>query len=162
MYGITVEMIHRWLGPTEELIADGHTFISEKLNTDTGEMVEVNIPDSLSVLARQTNGARVIYNLSTVATPTSPNGATLFGSKGTLVWSFAEDTLSFTPLGGTAGPYPHDDRSVFGWQVESDFVESIRSKAPVVLTNFQDGLEYMKVVEATYYARKNGKRMVIN
>lgn len=163
MYGITVEMIHRWLGPTKELIADGQTFVSKKLNTDTGEIVEVDIPDSLSVVARQNNGARVIYNLSTVAgTPTSPNGATLFGSKGTLVWSFAEDALSFAALGGTPSPYAHDDRSVFDWQVESDFVESIRSNAPVILTNFQDGLEYMKVVEATYHARKDGKRVVIN
>ena len=162
MYGITVEMIHRWLGPTQELIADGQTFISEKLNSDTGEMVKVDIPDSLSVLARQKNGARVIYSLSSVAgTPTSPNGATLYGSKGTLIWSFGEDTLSFAPLGGTASPYPHDERSVFGWQVESDFVESIRSNAPVILTNFQDGLEYMKVVEATHQSLRNKQSITI-
>ena len=162
MYGIAVEIMERWLGPTESVIADGQTTINKKINPDTNSEIAIEIPDSLNVIARQVNGSRVIYRLSTITNdPEGTSGAVIYGSNGTLKWSFSTDTLEFTPLGGQAAPMPHDEGTTAGWQVEVDFINSIRLGNPVILTNFSDGLNYMKVLEATYHARKDGRRVVI-
>ena len=162
VYGIAVEIIQRWLGPTESLVADGETTINKKINPETDSEVAIEVPDSLNVIARQVNGSRVIYRLSTITNdPEGANGAVIYGSKGTLKWSFQADTLEFTPLAGQAIPVPHDLGTTAGWQVEVDFIDSIRLGTPVILTNFSDGLDYMKVIEATYHSRKEGRRITI-
>jgi len=50
-------------------------------------------------------------------------------------------------------PDPGTDR---GWRVESDFVDSVRSGAPVRLTNFEDGLRYMAFMDAAWKSWQMG------
>jgi predicted dehydrogenase len=148
--GIYAEMLQRWLGPTERVLADASTFVRSRVDAETGERVNVTIPDSVTVLARMAGGVRVTYRVSNVAAGSrEPNGVSLHGTRGTLHWS-PDDTLVFTPRGGTAAPLPPDSGTAGEWQVERDFVASIRDGAPVALTSFADGLRYMQFTEAVW------------
>ena len=162
--GILAEAVQRWLGPVERVSADAATFVTSRLDGDTGQPVTLDVPDSLGVIGRMENGARLTLRLSTVAASTvEANGVSIYGSNGTLHWRMG-DSMAFAPLGGpNAGqvaPLEPDAGAAHGWQVEADFVASIRDGAPVELTNFEDGLRYMQFTEAVYRSWNEGGRPI--
>jgi predicted dehydrogenase len=108
------------------------------------------VPDSLGVLARMTNGARATYRLSTVAAnPLDVSGVAIHGDRATLHWRMG-DTLALAPVDGSPAPLEPDPGTAGTWTVEREFVASIRDGAPVELTSFEDGLEYMRFTEAVW------------
>jgi predicted dehydrogenase len=150
LLGIYAEIVHRWLGPTESVMADAATFVSSRVDAESERRVAIDIPDSLGVLARMTNGARATYRLSTVLyAARDTNGVSLYGGGGTLHWS-ADDTMTFAPLGEPLRALPPDPGTEGAWNVEADFVASIREGKPVELTSFADGLSYMRFTEAVW------------
>ncbi len=157
-YGIYTEVISRWFGPTRRLMADGATFMTSRVDADTGERHEIEVPDSLGVLATLESGARVTYRFSTVTPNALPpsGGIAVFGSNGTLHWEIG-DRMQFAPIGGQLAPLPPDPGTDIEWRVERDFVDSIREGAPVTLTNFEDGVQYMQMLEATHRSRVEGR-----
>ena len=116
------------------------------------------MPDSLGVFAELERGGRVTYRVSTVlhAAPPEANGISVYGSAGTLHWRLG-DTMTFAPLGEEPVPLDPDPGTAGEWRVEQDFVDSIRRDAPVILTSFPDGVEYMRVIEATHRSRTEGR-----
>lgn len=155
--GLYLEAVHRWLGPTQRVMADGATFITSRIDPETGRPHPIDVPDSLGVLAVMESGTRVSYRVSAVAAaPAGPNGVSLYGSKGTLHWQ-AGDRMTFAPLGQQAQPLEPDAGTAGDWRVEADFIDSIRTGAPVTLTNFEDGLLYMRVTEAIARSRAEGR-----
>ncbi len=159
--GLYLEAIHRWLGPTRRVMADGTTFITSRIDPETGRPHDIDVPDSLGVLAVMEGGARVSYRVSSVtAASAGPNGVSIYGSKGTLHWA-AGDRMTFAPLGQQAQPLEPDPGTAGDWRVEADFVDSIRTGAAVLLTNFEDGLLYMRVTEAITRSRLEGRAVDI-
>ncbi len=159
--GILAEMVRRWLGPTEDVVADAATFVTERTDEATGQAVAIDIPDSLGVLARMTNGARATYRLSTVLrSPMDASGVAVYGTKGTLHW-YQGDTMRLVVGGGEPAPLEPDPGTAGDWRVEADFVDSIRTGAAVLLTNFEDGLLYMRVTEAITRSRLEGRAVDI-
>lgn len=147
--GIYAEVVHRWLGPTEWVMADATTYVTNRLD-EHGQRVTLDVPDSLGILARMANGARAVYRVSTVAHASrDANGVSIFGSRGTLHWS-ADDLMTFAAYGEQARPLPPDPGTEGRWNVEADFVASIREGKPVELTSFADGLRYMQFTEAVW------------
>ena len=65
--------------------------------------------------------------------------------------------MQFASVGGTLAPLAPDAGTDIDWRVEADFVDSIRTGAPVTLTNFEDGLNYMRMLEATHRSRLEGR-----
>lgn len=151
MLGVLAEIVHRWVGPTEVVMADASTFIDRRVDTEGGDEVTVNIPDSLGAFARMENGSRAIYRLSTVAgaAPEMDNGISIYGSAGTLHWTM-DDSMRFAPLGGEIQDLEPDLGVAHDWRVELDFIDSIREGVPVTLTSFDDGVLYMQFVEAVW------------
>ena len=161
MMGLYIEALHRWLGPTKRVMADGATWIRERIDQETGQPFQIEVPDSLGILAVMENGARVDYRVSSVIhSPAAPNGVSIYGSKGTLHWHMG-DRMSFAPLGEEARPLEPDPGAAGEWRVEQDFVDSIREGKPVELTSFEDGLLYMRVTEAVYRSRTEGRAVDI-
>ncbi|MCK9486367.1 MAG: Gfo/Idh/MocA family oxidoreductase [Dehalococcoidia bacterium] len=161
MMGLYIEALHRWLGPTARVMADGATWVKERTDPETGQPFAIQVPDSLGILARMENGARVDYRLSSVAhAPANPNGVSIHGSKGTLHWQMG-DRMAFAPMGQEAQPLDPDPGTAGEWRVEQDFVDSIRDGKPVELTSFEDGLLYMRVTEAVYRSRTEGRAVDI-
>jgi predicted dehydrogenase len=72
------------------------------------------------------------------------------GSKGTLTVEPAADRLRFQPVQGEALEISIPAEEKRGWQVEADFVASIRDGRPVTLTSFAEGVRYMRFTQAVH------------
>jgi len=157
MMGLYLEAIHRWMGPHKRVMADGGIFVKERIDSETGKPFQIDVPDSLGILGTMENGARISYRFSSVVSqPAGTNGVSLYGSQGTLHWQMG-DRMSFASLGGEPQPLEPDAGTAGEWRVEQDFIDSIRDGKPVELTNFEDGLEYMRATEAIYRSRTEGR-----
>ena len=155
--GILAEVVHRWLGPIERVSADAATYVTSRIDGETGQPVTLDVPDSLGVLARLEGGARATFRLSGVtAAPTEANGISIYGTGATLHWRMG-DSMSLAPRGSEAAPLEPDPGAAHGWQVEADFIASIRDGAPVELTNFEDGVRYMQFTEAVSRSASEGR-----
>ncbi|MYB42888.1 MAG: Gfo/Idh/MocA family oxidoreductase [Chloroflexi bacterium] len=163
MLGIFAETVQRWLGPTERVVADAATFVTSRRDQESGEDYEIGIPDSLGVFARMANGARVSYQLSGLThAPAIANGISLYGSAASLHWTQAGDGMSLAPLGEEPRLLEPDPGTAGAWNVEADFVASIREGAPVELTSFEDGLRYMQFTEAVWRSWSEGRAVALD
>ena len=162
-FGIFVEIVSRWLGPTRAVLAHGETFVRERVDAETGERAAIAVPDSLGVFAELERGGRAVYRLGTLlhAVPPGANGISVYGSAGTLHWT-PDDAMTFAPLGEPPAPLSPDPGTAGAWRVEQEFVDSIRRGAPVTLTGFDDGLHYMRVIEAAHRSRMEGRRVPLS
>ena len=160
--GVLAEILHRWIGPTERVIADATAFIDSRVDEATGERTAIEIPDSLGVLARMEGGGRATYRMSNVLAD-APQGTriSLYGSRATLHWQQG-DGMMLAPLGEEARPLQPDPGTDGGWRVERDFVDSIRDGKPVELTSFEDGVRYMQFVEAVWRSWSEGRAVALS
>jgi len=148
--GIMHETVQRWVEDEPDwLIADGAVFQKSRRYPETDASVEVKIPDSLSLFGRfSKTGARMVYHFSGVESGKPRMEFRLNGSRGALRFDAFESSLFFAKAGETKEKKITLSRSdCRGWQVEADFVESIRSGKPVQLTSFEQGLRYMTFTE---------------
>lgn len=153
--GIYNEVVQRWLGDTTRVVADGAIVIPERRDAETGALRAVDVPDTFGVLARMANGARATYQFSSMAAGTPWNGIAIFGTKATLRWSIG-DTATWAKHGEPFAELVPDAGTDRGWRVEQDFVESITTGAAVRLTNFTDGLRYMRFIDAAWRSWQDG------
>lgn len=148
--GIMHEIILRWI--QEDLswvLADGAVFHSQRCYADEVVPHTVELPESLSVVGRfSETGARMIYHFSGVESGKPRMEFRLNGSKGALRFDAFQKQLFFAEAGSS------QERKITlsrehsrGWQVEADFVASIRSGKPVELTSFEEGIRYMRFTE---------------
>ena len=122
-------------------------------------MVPIAVPDSLGVLGRMANGARVVYRVGTLLHDAADaNGISIYGSRGTLHWR-ADDTMRLSRRGEESRALEPDPGTVGTWRVEADFVDSIRLGTPVELTSFADGVRYMQTTEAIARSIRSGVRV---
>lgn len=148
--GIMHETVQRWVADEPEwLIADGAVFQAFRQYPDTEASVKVEIPDSLSVLGRfGKSSARLVYHFSGVESGKSRMEFRLNGSKGALRFDAFHSQLLFSEAGATEERKITMSRAQSrGWQVEADFVKSIRTGTPVELTSFEQGVRYMTFTE---------------
>ena len=148
--GIMHETIQRWLEDDPAwLFADGKVFQKMRSYPDGREQKMIRIPDSLSVLGRfAKSGARMVYHFSGVESGKPRMEFRINGSKGALRFDAVNTSLMFAFAGSTEEKkmtLSREDSK--GWQVEADFVRSIREGAPVELTSFEQGVRYMKFTE---------------
>ncbi|MEK6237141.1 MAG: gfo/Idh/MocA family oxidoreductase, partial [Planctomycetales bacterium] len=150
MLGILHETLIRWVDSPTRVLAQTHTFITERDDPRTGEQGAVETPDSARVLTESANGSRGLYHLSGALRFGPGCRIDLFGSEGTLKYELApEDRL----LGARKGKDRLEElfiapRKQRDWRVEADFVEAIRGGTPIELTDFATGVRYMEFTEA--------------
>ncbi|MBD5778155.1 Gfo/Idh/MocA family oxidoreductase [Pelagicoccus sp. NFK12] len=149
MLGIYYEVVQRWLGEEpDRLLASGAVFTKQRQKGANGELVEVEIPETIDVIAEYESGLRLVGRMTGLELGSGSDGYVIAGSKGTLRMDLKAGKLSKCLLGGketVVEPAPED---VADWNVEADFVNSIREGAPIELTNFADGLAYMRFTDA--------------
>ena len=160
MLGIWSEVIQRWLGDTRTVTADGAIFVRERPDPTSGGMATVDIPDTVTVTGELANGAHITYRVSSVAAGAPDNGINVYGTKGTIRW-LPNDTATIAAHGQPFEPIVPDAGTDRGWRVEEDFVNSVRTGAPVRLTNFADGLRYMQFVDATWRSINEGRAITL-
>jgi predicted dehydrogenase len=154
--GIVHETLLRWLPPPVRVLAQAHAFIPSRIDAGSGLRRAVGTPDSVQVLTVLENGARAVYQFSGVTPFGQQMSVRLLGSAGALHYDLLADRLFGTSQtqGAKAGTSeelkeiaiaPEKART---WQVEADFVQSIREGTPVRLTDFATGVAYMEFTEA--------------
>ena len=79
----------------------------------------------------------------------------IFGSTGTLTYDFTADVMQTGKVGDRALHVVDIPTELEGeWRVEEDFLAAVKSKGRVLPhPNFEDGLRYMRVVQAVSDSR---------
>jgi predicted dehydrogenase len=156
--GIYYEIVLRWLGVApESVIATGAVFTATRSGGEDGSPVAIRIPDTVSILGRYAEGARFVGHFSGIESGRPRNEIRLNGSKGSLRVDFAANALYLADAGQLEEePVEIPAEVKRGWRVEADFVDSIRTGAPVRLTGFADGVRYMAFTEAVFRSVEAG------
>jgi predicted dehydrogenase len=162
--GIVHETLLRWTPPPARVLAQAHAFTPSRIDPESGARRPVGTPDSVQVLSVLANGARASYHISGVTPFGQGAGIQLYGTNGVLCYDLLNDRIH--GLSGThkAALAPAESlreisippEKARGWQVEADFVDSIRLGTPVQLTNFETGVMYMDFTEAVARSARTG------
>jgi predicted dehydrogenase len=155
--GIYVEVLQRWLGDITGVFARG------KIIYPIREGYDVVVPDMLTVLCSFENGAEGVLEFSGVNATASGDRLEIYGSAGTLTYDFTSDVVHAGKLGDRALHVVDIPPELEGeWQVEEDFLAAIKSKGRVhPHPNFEDGLRYMRVVQAVADSRARNEWVAI-
>jgi predicted dehydrogenase len=162
--GILHETLLRWLPQPERVLALARAFIAERIDPASGVRRPVGTPDSVQVLTELPSGAAGVYQFSGVIPFGHGSSITIFGSDGALQYDLDTDRIrgasrrsgaTFARLDElTDIPIPPEKAG--GWQVEADWVRSIREGAPVRFTDFATGVAYMEFTEAVARSARTG------
>ena len=145
--GMYAEIMHRWFGPTQQVSALAQTFTPQRRDA-VGTMTPVRIPDQIECTAVMDRGVIVQYAFTGMSARTHES-IDILGTKATLHYDVSADVLYWVES-GVLRPVeilPADAYDVKQWRVEADFIRAIRDGAPYYPT-FDDGVEYMRVVQA--------------
>jgi predicted dehydrogenase len=142
--GIYAEVLQRWLGPIAAVQARSRIVYPDR------EGYRVRIPDILNVLCSFENGAEGVLSFSGVAAGAPHDKLELYGRDGTLTYDFSNDAISLAYAGDALfRPVDIPPELVVDWRVEEDFFAAIRSHGQMApRPSFEDGLAYMRVVQA--------------
>ena len=152
-----VEVLHRWVGHFDEVTALSATHTPRRRKEGSVQEVAVDVADSVGIVGRLRNGGLAVMHFTGAAYHGGENRIEIYGSEGTLVYFISSHRI----LAGKAGepgltPVEIPADLVREWTAEADFVNAIRTGAPVS-PDFEEGLRYMEVTEAVYRAARTGK-----
>jgi predicted dehydrogenase len=116
---------------------------------------DVIVPDLLTILCRFENGAEGVLEFSGINALASGDRLEVYGEAGTMTYDFGSDTIQAGRDGDrdlhAMEITPELER---GWHVEDDFIAAVKSKGRVrPHPDFEDGLRYMRVVQAVADSR---------
>jgi predicted dehydrogenase len=144
-----VEVLQRWFGRITGVFARGKTL------TPLRQGYEVIIPDLLTVLCSFENGAEGVLEFSGVNALGGADHVEVYGNGGAMTYDFKTETLR-------AGQATEKELQVIEptaelegeWRVEEDFLAAVKSKGRMKPhPSFENGLEYMRVVQAVADSR---------
>ncbi len=161
--GIMHETIIRWLDSDPDwLIADAMVAHNTRVSAESKKAVAVEIPDSLSIFGRfARDRMRFIYHFSGVESGRPRMEFRVNGTEGALRFDAARKQLWYAKSGEMEEKRLTIPRSESrGWQVEAEFVQSIREGTPVERTSFADGLRYMHFTEMVARSLRNNAARV--
>ena len=147
--GIYVEVLQRWVGDINGVFARG------KIIHPIRQGYEIIIPDLLTVLCAFDNGAEGVLEFSGIDALAPSDRVEIYGSSGTLTYDFGSDVVQAGKVGDRGlhvVELPAELETE--WRVEEDFLAAVKSKGRVrPHPNFEDGLRYMRVVQAVSDSR---------
>jgi predicted dehydrogenase len=161
--GIVHETLLRWAPAPVRVLAQVHAFIPARIDPQSGVRRAVGTPDSVQVLAILENGGRASYHFSGVTYFGQSMAIHLHGSDGALFYDLMEDRILGASRGDMPGKasdlqeIPISAEKAGSWQVEADFVKSIREGTPVRFTDFATGVKYMEFTEAVALSASSGE-----
>jgi predicted dehydrogenase len=161
--GIVHETLLRWAPRPIRVLAQVHAHLASRIDPASGVRRPVGTPDSVQAVAVLANGARATYHLSGV-TPFGQNASIhLFGSEGVLHYDLLADRIygvhgdSGGVKSGDLAEIPIPPEKSRSWRVEADFVDAIRTGAPIEFTDFATGVAYMEFTEAVARSAEQGE-----
>jgi predicted dehydrogenase len=147
--GIYVEVLQRWFGSITGVFARG------KILQPLRQGYEVIVPDLLTVLCSFAGGAEGVLEFSGVNALGVPDRVEVYGSGGTMVYDFGAESLRAGKVGEKQLRVIEPAPELAGeWRVEEDFLAAVKSKGRMKPhPSFEDGLGYMRVVQAVADSR---------
>ena len=158
--GIWYEILMRWIGEASQVMALGNVVVPQRRDPATGQMRAVQVPEHLDILATMRDGAQAHLQFSTLHGLVPANDVTLFGSEGTLRYvdklllGGRRDERALQPI-----QVPPDEAGA--WRVEEEFINAIRGKETVKLTDFASGVRYMAFTEAVNASLREGRMVAV-
>ena len=159
--GIWYETLMRYLGPATKVMAMTRVFTNQRKD-ENGVLQGVTVPDHVSVICEFDAGVQADLSWSTVTGLQAGAELMIFGSDGTIkVEGPPFDKVSVGKNGDKElKDHPIADDKRGKWQVEEDFINSIRG-APVTLTPFDVGVQYMEFTEAVTRSSQTGQMVYL-
>lgn len=158
MLGMYCEVLHRWFGWQQRVQAIVKAHIPTRRRPDTGEVVPVEIADSLAIASEFENGALAAWHCSGVTRHGAPNMIEIYGSAGSLRYNIDTDEI-LAAHAGDAGltplAIPADKRRE--WLAEAEFLNAIRTGDRAVSPSFTEGIKYIEFTEAVYRSSREGR-----
>jgi len=147
--GIYIEVLQRWLGEITGVFARG------KIIGPVRDGYDVIVPDLVTILCSFENGAEGVLEFSGINALAEGDRLEIYGSTGTLTYDFTSDIVQAGKHGDRALHVIDVPPDLEGeWRVEEDFLAAIKSKGRVhAHPNFEDGIRYMRVVQAVADSR---------
>jgi len=111
------------------------------------------------VLCRFANGAEGVLEFSGINALASGDRLEVYGDTGSMTYDFGTDAINV----GRAGDRALHEMEITpelegGWKVEDDFIAAVKSKGRVrPHPDFEDGLRYMRVVQAVADSRASNE-----
>ena len=147
--GSLYEAVLRWVPEANRVVAYASKIVSKRIDPETGEAARIGTSDSVQVMTTQIDGSIGTYRLSGVVHHGGGLKVELYGSRGTLVYDLANEII----LGAKRNEanlevlaIPDELRG--RWQVEAEFIASIRGEGMVRRNPFAIGVRYMQFTEA--------------
>jgi predicted dehydrogenase len=163
--GILQETLARWVPPPARVLAQVHAFLPTRIDPQSGVRRPVGTPDSVQVLAVLQGGARAVYHFSGAMPFGQGAGIWLYGTEGVLHYDLNADRIRGASRQRGQRPgraeemeeIPIPEGKARSWRVEADFVDAIRTGAPVRFTDFAAGVAYMEFTEAVARSARLGE-----
>lgn len=156
--GIIHETLNRWVPDPVRVYAQAQAFVSDRLDPATGLRRRVGTPDSVQIVGQLPGGARLLSHVSGVTRFGPGNQIHLYGSEGTIKYELTpQDQLWAGRKGDAQLAEVEVPAGLAGdWRVEEDFIDAIRGRIPVTLTDFASGVRYMQFTEAVARSASSG------
>jgi len=147
--GIYVEVLQRWLGNITGVFARGKILNAERRG------YHVIIPDLLNVLCVFENGAEGVLEFSGVHAGAPGDCLEVYGDRGSLIYDFTSERIRSVKYGARdLEDVDVPPELMTEWRVEDDFISAVKSKGRVrPRPSFEDGVRYMRVVQAVADSR---------
>ena len=154
--GIYIEVLQRWLGDIRSVSAHEATI------TPIRNGYEIEIPDLLNVLCSFDSGVEGSLTFSGVADHAGGDRLGIYGSEGTIIYNFEDETIQLGKRGESLQPVEIPQDMERHWTVEADFLNAVRDRSlPQPEPDFTEGLRYMRVVQAVQESINAGARVTI-
>lgn len=161
MLGIYYEVVQRWLKQDpKRVLASSSVFTKQRQIGHTTESASIEIPETIDVIAEYESGLRLNCRMTGLELGSGRDEFVIAGSKGTLRLDLKQGVLTLAKLGKGESEIKPDPADVGDWNVEADFVDSIRTGTPVTLTDFENGLNYMKFTDAAVESADNDSKWI--
>jgi predicted dehydrogenase len=155
--GILNETVRRYAGHDRSVMAQSGLFTSQRQDPGSGQLRNVDVPESLGVVSRLECGATAVYHLSSVAR-FGDSSMEVYGTRGT--FKLSGDQCLVAGAGDQAlRPLEVPPEKRGGWRVEEEFAEAVLEGKPVTHTNFADGVKYMEFTEAVNLSLREGRKV---
>ena len=160
--GIWYETLMRYVGPATKVMAMTRVFTNQRID-ESGVLRGVTVPDHVNVLCEFANGVQADLSWSTVTGLQTGAEMWISGSEGTIKLEGPPFDKVFVGKNGdkALSEHPIPDAKRGKWQVEEQFIESIRGNGPVTHTPFDVGVQYMEFTEAVTRSAQTGQAVYL-
>lgn len=150
--GIFHEIINRWgIEDPQDIEARAQYVVRERKHFETELPEEVTIPDTVVVQGRYPKGGSLLYHFSGAVSGTPVGEIRIHGDTGSLRFDLMTGKLFHSLVGEATETELNSRKSqAEGWQVEKEFIASIREGDPVLRTSFEEGVRYMRFTDQVH------------